>query len=61
MQYIYILHLHYVFYLVIFFFLDKLWANDKLFFILGNTAEYSWIIYFMHFSLVYLDACKLTL
>lgn len=44
-----------------FFFLGELGANDKLFFILGNTAEDSWIIYFMHFSLVYLDACKLTL
>lgn len=57
MQYTYILHLHYVFYLV---FLYKLWANDKLFLILGNTAENSWIIYFMRFSLAYLDACKLT-
>lgn len=44
-----------------FFFLGKLGANHKLFFLLGNTAENSWIIYFMHFSSVYLDACKLTL
>lgn len=61
MWYLYISHLHDVFYSVIFFSLGELGANDKLFFILGNTAENSWIIYFMHFSLVYLDACKLTL
>lgn len=61
MKYLYISHLRDVFYSVIFFFLGELGANDKLFFILGNTAEDSWIIYFMHFSLVYLDACKLTL